>query len=106
MAVERLMGGSVPDVLLPIEGLQHKFILTKLLRHTFGASLKSYDDIEGQFDIIYSIEALIHSTNLSHTTQIWSQSLNAGGLVVVIDDFIAKDVSETTAETQSDGVAS
>mmetsp|Transcript_64507 Transcript_64507/g.76385 ORF Transcript_64507/g.76385 Transcript_64507/m.76385 type:complete len:234 (+) Transcript_64507:116-817(+) len=89
-----------------ISEYQHKFILTKLLRHNFGASLKSYDDIKGQFDVIYSIKALIHSTNFSHTLQIWSQRLNTGGLVVVIDDFIAKDAAEMTAETQSDGVAS
>jgi len=85
---------------------QHKFILTKIPRHNFGASLKLYDNIKGQYDVIYSIKALIHSTNLSNMLQIWSQRLNAGGLVVTIDDFIAKDVAETTVETQSDRVAS
>lgn len=68
---------------------QHKFITTKLPKHNFNVNLRSYNDLDKDFDLMYSIEALIHSPNVTETMQEWAKHLNEGGVIVIIDDFIS-----------------
>jgi len=67
--------------------------------HKFQADLKSYDDLEiyigkNPFDVIYSIEAFIHSTNASDTLKAWSNALAKDGLIILIDDFLSVGVDK------------
>jgi cyclopropane fatty-acyl-phospholipid synthase-like methyltransferase len=43
---------------------QYKFITTKLPTHNFQVRLHSYNDLDTNYDFMYSIEALIHSPML------------------------------------------
>ncbi|KAG7362824.1 methyltransferase domain containing protein [Nitzschia inconspicua] len=78
---------------------QHKFISETLPPHRFQARLQSFDDLSGEkhnnLDVIYSIEALIHSENMEATLQEWTQHLSPGGVIVLIDDFLASDANKT-----------
>jgi len=77
---------------------QHRFIETKLPQHKFKTNLRSFNELEAgsQYDIIFSIEAFIHSTNISQTIQQWSDHLNPGGIICIIDDFVASDITDKT----------
>jgi len=69
---------------------QHKFITQKLPPHQFQVNLKSFDDLEGgPYNVIYSIEALIHSTDITKTLKKWAHHLAPGGIIVLIDDFVS-----------------
>merc|ERR1740124_82170 len=67
--------------------------------HKFQADLKSYDDLEtyigkNPFDVIYSIEAFIHSTNAYDTLKAWSNALAKDGLIILIDNFLSVGVDK------------
>jgi len=85
---------------------QHKFTVEKLPEHKFQVNLQSYDDFDSDkinyFDIIYSIEALIHSPNIEKTMREWAKHLAPGGIIVVIDDYVAEGVDK---ESDSDLLA-
>jgi SAM-dependent methyltransferase len=85
---------------------QLKFI-NNLPPHNFQAVLKSYDDLEDyyngtkpQLDVIYSIEAFIHSPNEVHTLQQWSKALSDQGLVIIVDDFLSTGVDKNAEDVQ------
>ena len=88
-----------------------------------SVQLKSYDLLEGEgpFDVIFSIEAMIHSTNLERTLKAWTaqlaSKLAAGpatrqldavvstassppSAIVIIDDFLSPGVSKTDTDVQ------
>lgn len=69
---------------------QHNFIQTRLPKHKFQVELDSYDNLgSAVYDAIYSIEAVIHSTDIANTFQAWSDHLHPEhGVVVLIDDFL------------------
>jgi 2-polyprenyl-3-methyl-5-hydroxy-6-metoxy-1,4-benzoquinol methylase len=77
---------------------QYKFINQKLPKHQFHANLESYDNLDDgvQYDFIYSIEAIIHSTDIKKTMEIWSSHLAPGGIIAIIDDFVSAgtDINE------------
>jgi len=76
---------------------QHKFVETKLLKHQFKVNLRSYDDFEPDnlsYDVIYSIEALIHSLDIEKTIKQWSNHLAPGGILVIIDDYVTEGVDK------------
>ena len=60
-------------------------------------SLRSYNDLEKQskYDLIYSIEALVHSPSIEETLKVWADHLNPGGVVVLVDDYLAEGVDVT-----------
>jgi cyclopropane fatty-acyl-phospholipid synthase-like methyltransferase len=72
---------------------QQAFINSKLPKHKFHVNLQSYNDLEKNYDFIYSIEALIHSPNITETFQEWSSHLNEEGVIAIIDDFLADGVA-------------
>jgi len=77
-----------------ISDVQHKFITEKIPTHKFDAKLQSYNNIDGgtSFDVIYSIEAFIHSPDYKQTLQTWFQHLADGGIVAIIDDFLSSNI--------------
>eukprot|EP00551_Chaetoceros_affinis_P005311 CAMPEP_0203685934 /NCGR_PEP_ID=MMETSP0090-20130426/48802_1 /ASSEMBLY_ACC=CAM_ASM_001088 /TAXON_ID=426623 /ORGANISM="Chaetoceros affinis, Strain CCMP159" /LENGTH=658 /DNA_ID=CAMNT_0050555147 /DNA_START=635 /DNA_END=2607 /DNA_ORIENTATION=+ len=74
--------------------------------HKFNAVLKSYDDLgeykdtNKLFDIIYSIEAFIHSPDETNTLKAWSEALADQGLIVLIDDFLSVGVDKNADDIQ------
>ena len=88
---------------------QQKFIDTKLPSHKFTVNLRSYDDIDDldsngnqiQYDVIYSIEALIHSTDVAKTMKEWASHLAPGGIVVIIDDYVSEGVDKSADDIQN-----
>lgn len=77
--------------------------INNLPRHKFDAVLKSYDDLEDYkdgFDVIYSIEAFIHSPNERKTLENWSKALKENGIIVIIDDFLNVGVDKTDADIE------
>ena len=83
---------------------QYKFITNKLPPHKFSARLQSYDDLQHEteaFDVIYSIEALIHSMNIQNTIQEWSRHLTDGGIIVLIDDFVSVGTDKSGDDMQA-----
>ena len=77
---------------------QHHYATKELPRHKFEVSLKSYDDLEGEYDAIYSIEALVHTPSLKATFAKWSEHLRPGGVVVLIDDYYAAGAEQSAPE--------
>lgn len=74
---------------------QHRWITEKLPKHNFQVKLQSYNDLDKEYDVMYSIEALIHSPNVTETFIEWSKHLssnNGGGIVAIIDDFLAENL--------------
>jgi SAM-dependent methyltransferase len=82
---------------------QYKFITQSLPPHKFHARLQSYNDLDvgSQFDFIYSIEALIHSDDMASTLKIWTHHLAPGGIITIIDDFLAPGEDRSTEDMQS-----
>ena len=82
---------------------QHKFIQEKLPKHSFQANLRSYDDIDDGifYDVIYSIEALIHSTDVEKTMKEWVAHLEPGGIIVIIDDYVSEGVNKSADDIQA-----
>ncbi len=78
---------------------QYRFI-EKLPRHKFKVHLRSYDQLEpdSQYDFIYSIEALIHSPNVTHTMQVWASHLKPGGVMAILDDFVVGGLEEKATD--------
>lgn len=76
---------------------QFKWISEDLPEHQFTAKLHTYDEPltggEAKFDAVYSIEAAIHSPDLSTSIQAWSDALEPGGVIVLIDDFLSVGTS-------------
>jgi len=72
-----------------ISETQYDWIENKIPKHKFAVNLASYDDLDREVDFIYSIEALLHSPNLTHTMEAWANHLDQGGMIIVIDDFLA-----------------
>lgn len=82
---------------------QHKFITKSLPPHHFQAKLQSFDDLSSEKDllhIIYSVEALIHSQNMTRTLEEWTRHLAPEGVIVLIDDFLAPNVNKTGDDIQ------
>jgi cyclopropane fatty-acyl-phospholipid synthase-like methyltransferase/SAM-dependent methyltransferase len=77
---------------------QYKFISTKLPAHKFQVNLRSYNELDDNFDFMYSIEALIHSPNVTETFQEWASHLNDGGVIAIIDDFLSMTASKLDDE--------
>jgi 2-polyprenyl-3-methyl-5-hydroxy-6-metoxy-1,4-benzoquinol methylase len=70
---------------------QVKFIDSELPPHKFQVALKSFDDLETDsvYDVIYSIEAMIHSVDIQKTLKAWAEHLNPKhGSLIIIDDFL------------------
>ena len=89
---------------------QQRFIETKLPKHSFTVNLRSYDDIDDgnadvdnkiRYDVIYSIEALIHSTNVEKTMREWAEHLAPGGIIVIIDDYVSEGADKTADDMQN-----
>jgi len=77
----------------------------KLPDHKFRADLKSYDDLEeyigkDPFDVVYSIEAFIHSPDGGKTLRTWSRALADEGLIILIDDFLSVGVDKDADDVQ------
>ena len=51
--------------------------------------VRSFDSINSMYSNIYSIEALIHTSNLENTIKIFSQHLEKGGRLILIDDYVS-----------------
>jgi 2-polyprenyl-3-methyl-5-hydroxy-6-metoxy-1,4-benzoquinol methylase len=74
--------------------------INKLPSHKFNAVLKSYDDLDvykkgnEPFDVIYSIEAFVHSPDERNTLKNWAEALADEGIVVLIDDFLSVGVDK------------
>lgn len=81
-----------------ISETQYDWIQHKIPQHKFRVNLQSYDELDEQVDFIYSIEALLHSPNLTHTLQVWASHLDEGGIITVIDDFLAVGASRDDEE--------
>ena len=63
--------------------------------------LQSFDELlETGYDAIFSIEALIHSHNISHTMEVWKTHLQSTGIIVLIDDFLSDHVDKSTMDVQ------
>jgi len=85
---------------------QYKFVTEKLPPHKFKVNLRSYDEIDDpgdtgkkkMYDFIYSIEALIHTPDLSKTLKEWSEHLADGGVIAIIDDFLSAGTSKDDEE--------
>jgi len=88
-----------------ISTAQLEFI-NKLPSHKFDAVLKSYDDLEvykeenTPFDVMYSIEAFIHSPDERNTLKKWSEALADGGIIVIVDDFLSVGVDKEADDVQ------
>jgi SAM-dependent methyltransferase len=82
---------------------QFKFITRSLPPHKFQARLQSYNDLDegSEYDIIYSIEALIHSDDMARTLRIWAQHLAPGGIITIIDDFLAPGEDRSAEDVQN-----
>jgi len=84
---------------------QHKWIINDLPKHKFEAKLLTYDEPleDGSvppFNVVYSIEAAIHSPNLQSSLQAWSKALLPGGVIVLIDDFLSVGVPKDDPDVQ------
>jgi 2-polyprenyl-3-methyl-5-hydroxy-6-metoxy-1,4-benzoquinol methylase len=81
---------------------QHKYITQTLPEHKFNAKLQSFNELseEEPLDVIYSIEALIHSENIAQTLQEWANHLEPGGIIALIDDFLAPGVDPSGQDIQ------
>lgn len=77
---------------------QLKFINEELPEHKFDVKLKSYDKLDEEYDFMYSIEALIHSPDVTKTIKEWSDHLAPGGVIVIIDDFMSVGASKEDEE--------
>ena len=77
---------------------QLKFINEELPKHKFEANLRSYDTLDKEYDFMYSIEALIHSPDVTKTIQEWADHLAPGGIIVIIDDFMSVGTSKEDDE--------
>eukprot|EP00536_Pseudo-nitzschia_multiseries_P017977 jgi/Psemu1/293284/fgenesh1_pg.2000_\ len=95
---------------------QHRFVETKLPKHNFRVNLRSYDELDDDddagvdsstsyYDVIYSIEALIHSTNITHTLKQWVDHLKPGGIIVIIDDYVSENAYANTADANANANA-
>jgi 2-polyprenyl-3-methyl-5-hydroxy-6-metoxy-1,4-benzoquinol methylase len=76
---------------------QYKYITQTLPSHQFQTKLQSFNDLSEEidfFDVIYSIEALIHSENMTATLQEWERHMTPDGIILLIDDFLAPNVSK------------
>lgn len=98
------IAGQHPDWSLEgytVSQAQYNYSRDRLNDHRFKMLLRSYDDPAGQpYDLIFSIEALVHSQDLARTLRAWAAHLTPGGRVVVIDDFVARgrdDGNDTAA---------
>ena len=88
---------------------QHRFVETKLPEHSFTVNLRSYDDIDNVdingkkilYDVIYSIEALIHSTDVAKTMREWAGHLAPGGIILIIDDYVSEGVDKTADDVEN-----
>ena len=83
---------------------QVNFVNHKLPAHKFSVELGSYNELpEGAlYDAIYSIEAMIHSTDIHATLQAWAQHLHPQhGSIVVIDDFLMPGADKDEPEMQN-----
>jgi len=86
---------------------QYKFIESKLPKHNFHVNLRSYDDIDGSegekttYDVIFSIEALIHSTDITKTMKEWVDHIAPGGIIVIIDDYVSEGVDKNDNDIQA-----
>ena len=75
--------------------------INKLPSHNFKALLKSYDNLDQyKLNVIYSIEAFIHSPNEYNTLKAWSKALEANGIIVIIDDFLSVGVDKKSDDIQ------
>lgn len=76
---------------------QFKWITQDLSAHQFTAKLHTYDEPltgrEAKFDAVYSIEATIHSPDLSKSIEAWSDALEPGSVIVIIVDFLSVGAS-------------
>lgn len=92
----RLMGHTISTE-------QLKFV-NALPSHKFDAVLKSYDDLDDYrsdpLDVIYSIEAFIHSPDENNTLKQWSLALKENGIIVIIDDFLNIGVDKDAEDVQ------
>jgi len=82
---------------------QLQFIEQKLPQHKFQVQLQSYDELnddETPFDAIYSIEAMIHSTDIAKTLSVWARHLAADGTIVIIDDFLSPGVNRDEPDVE------
>jgi SAM-dependent methyltransferase len=66
----------------------------------FQAELRSYDNLDpvAKYDVIYSVEALVHSPNLTKTLQHWALHLLPGGMIVLVDDYLIDGVNAENNE--------
>lgn len=89
-----------------ISSAQLDFIQNKLPKHNFQVLLKSYDDLSmhntnaNPFDVIYSIEAFIHSPDEHNTLKVWSSALGDQGLLIIIDDFLTVGTDPDAEDVQ------
>jgi len=77
--------------------------INNLPSHKFKAELKSYDDLDeytNNLDVIYSIEAFIHSPDETNTLKQWSKSLKDNGIIIIIDDFLNVGIDKHAEDVQ------
>ena len=82
---------------------QINFVTNKLPPHKFTVQLGSYNALpdDQTYDVIYSVEAMIHSTDIHATLRAWAEHLHPHhGSIVVIDDFLMPGASKDDPEMQ------
>ena len=82
---------------------QVNFVTTKVPAHKFTVELGSYNELPTAsiYDAIYSIEAMIHSTDIHATLSAWAKHLHPKhGSIVVIDDFLMPGADKDEMEMQ------
>ena len=82
---------------------QVNFVTTKVPAHKFTVELGSYNELPvgAIYDAIYSIEAMIHSTDIHATLRAWANHLHPEhGAIVVIDDFLMPGANKDELEMQ------
>ena len=76
--------------------------INKLPSHSFKAELRSCDDLDRheQFDIIYSIEAFVHSLDERHILKTWANALADEGILVIINNFLTVSTDKECEDMQ------
>jgi SAM-dependent methyltransferase len=52
------------------------------------ARYDNLDPVATKYDVIYSVEALVHNPNLTKTLQHWALHLSPGGKIVILHDYL------------------
>ncbi len=72
------------------------FAKNEKVHNKLSFHLKSYDTLTpNSYDLIFAVESIKHTTNLATTLHSLKTALKPKGLLIIIDDFLIDDESET-----------